>query len=102
MGSVPLNGEQMHAVATMCRCSRGRKPLALFGPPGTGKTVTLVEMVLQVRGPPANSFCAALSLYSSGSFPCLYTRLVTVFLPQCLGNPDTGMNRTYPEEHAPY
>jgi hypothetical protein len=47
MGSVPLNDEQKHAAATMCECSRGRKPLALFGPPGTGKTVTLVEMVLQ-------------------------------------------------------
>lgn len=45
---MPLNKEQVHAVATMCRCAAGRKPLALFGPPGTGKTVTLVEMALQV------------------------------------------------------
>lgn len=43
-----LNKEQKHAVAAMCTVSRGRKPLALFGPPGTGKTVTLVEMVLQL------------------------------------------------------
>ena len=83
MGSVPLNEEQMHAVATMCRCARGRKPLALFGPPGTGKTVTLVEMALQVRENPANSFfplpCAFTTplLRAPSSFVDLERRLVT-------------------------
>lgn len=34
-----LNGEQQRSVSAMCTVARGQKPLALFGPPGTGKTV---------------------------------------------------------------
>lgn len=43
-----LNLEQRHAVASVLSGLGGGTPFALFGPPGTGKTVTLVECALQV------------------------------------------------------
>lgn len=39
LGPVQLNEEQQRAVSAMCTVAGGLKPLALFGPPGTGKTV---------------------------------------------------------------
>ncbi|GAB4815315.1 hypothetical protein N2152v2_002361 [Parachlorella kessleri] len=47
-GRQKLNAEQRAAVAAVV-CGAGRTaPFALFGPPGTGKTVTLVECALQL------------------------------------------------------
>ena len=43
-----LNAEQRLAVASVMSRAGGDMPFALFGPPGTGKTVTLVECALQV------------------------------------------------------
>ncbi|KAL4430622.1 hypothetical protein ABPG75_005878 [Micractinium tetrahymenae] len=44
----PLNAEQRQAIAAVI-CGAGRAmPYALFGPPGTGKTVTLVECAMQL------------------------------------------------------
>ena len=49
LGAQKLNSQQREAVASvMVGAGGGRFPLALFGPPGTGKTVTLVECALQV------------------------------------------------------
>ena len=48
-GARTLNAEQRLAVAAHLVGAGGRVPFALFGPPGTGKTVTLVECALQVR-----------------------------------------------------
>ena len=48
-GARTLNAEQRLAVAAHLCGAGGRVPFALFGPPGTGKTVTLVECALQVR-----------------------------------------------------
>jgi superfamily I DNA/RNA helicase len=49
VGSVTLNDNQRLAVASLL-CGGGVDvPFVLFGPPGTGKTVTLVEAVLQYR-----------------------------------------------------
>lgn len=47
-GTRVLNFEQRQAVASVLCGAGGRTPFALFGPPGTGKTVTLVECALQV------------------------------------------------------
>ena len=49
VGKVKLNPEQRRAVATFLEVGSGGPPVAIFGPPGTGKTVTLVEAALQVR-----------------------------------------------------
>ena len=49
LGQQRLNEEQRVAVASMLLGVAGGRPFALNGPPGTGKTVTLVEMGLQVR-----------------------------------------------------
>ena len=49
LGQQRLNEEQKVAVASMLLGVAGARPFALNGPPGTGKTVTLVEMGLQVR-----------------------------------------------------
>ncbi|EFJ06221.1 hypothetical protein SELMODRAFT_430895 [Selaginella moellendorffii] len=43
-----LNEEQMSAVQEIV-AKRGAPPYIVFGPPGTGKTVTVVEAILQVR-----------------------------------------------------
>lgn len=49
LGSQKLNSQQRQAVASvLVGAGGGGLPLALFGPPGTGKTVTLVECALQV------------------------------------------------------
>ena len=50
-GTRVLNFEQRLAVASVLCGSGGGTPFALFGPPGTGKTVTLVECALQVCEP---------------------------------------------------
>ncbi|KAK9825126.1 hypothetical protein WJX81_000626 [Elliptochloris bilobata] len=47
-GARTLNAEQRLAVAAHLCGAGGRVPFALFGPPGTGKTITLVECALQV------------------------------------------------------
>ncbi len=47
-GDRQLNTEQRNAVASVLLGAGGPVPYALFGPPGTGKTVTLVECALQV------------------------------------------------------
>lgn len=45
-----LNDEQRVAVASMVEVSDGdvRAPFVLFGPPGTGKTITVVEAIKQI------------------------------------------------------
>lgn len=48
-GGVPLNLHQRLAVSTLLAGGGVAAPYVLFGPPGTGKTVTLVEAVLQYR-----------------------------------------------------
>ena len=53
LGQQRLNEEQRVAVASMLLGVAGARPFALNGPPGTGKTVTLVEMGLQVRPVPS-------------------------------------------------
>lgn len=50
-GSRTLNTEQRLAVASVLAGAGAGVPFALFGPPGTGKTVTLVECALQVKEP---------------------------------------------------
>ena len=49
LGAQKLNSQQREAVASvLVGAGGGRHPLTLFGPPGTGKTVTVVECALQV------------------------------------------------------
>ncbi|KAL4522814.1 hypothetical protein Ndes2437A_g07565 [Nannochloris sp. 'desiccata'] len=44
----PLNTEQRHAVAALIAGAGRASPYALHGPPGTGKTVTMVSAALQL------------------------------------------------------
>lgn len=46
--NVELDARQRAAVVSTLRAHRRPVPYILFGPPGTGKTATLVEAVLQV------------------------------------------------------
>ncbi|CAL1708616.1 unnamed protein product [Somion occarium] len=48
------NAEQLQAVASIIQLPPGHAPFVIFGPPGTGKTVTMVETIRQlVRTKPA-------------------------------------------------
>ena len=43
-----LNSRQRHAIASIIKGSHGRAPHIMFGPPGTGKTTTMVETIYQL------------------------------------------------------
>ncbi|KAK9829778.1 hypothetical protein WJX72_007868 [[Myrmecia] bisecta] len=67
LGAQTLNQEQRAAVAALL-CGAGvAAPYALFGPPGTGKTVTMVECALQIlqRQPGAHLLLCAPQSYSA-------------------------------------
>lgn len=62
LGSQKLNSQQRQAVASvLVGAGGGTLPLALFGPPGTGKTVTLVECALQVTDTDPIKHCRVMS-----------------------------------------
>lgn len=50
------NEEQQRAVRNILAFSSYPAPFLIFGPPGTGKTMTLVEAVKQVRTKPSYSY----------------------------------------------
>ncbi|KAI3612884.1 rna helicase [Moniliophthora roreri] len=45
---IATNARQMQAVTSIVRMPPGSVPFVIFGPPGTGKTVTAVEAILQL------------------------------------------------------
>ncbi|XP_063709671.1 putative helicase mov-10-B.1 [Culicoides brevitarsis] len=64
--SVKTNPEQQQAVRNIVNGSAYPAPYILFGPPGTGKTTTLVETIAQIRKvkPEANILVCASSNYA--------------------------------------
>lgn len=46
--NIENNNEQLQAVKHIVAGSSGSNPYVIFGPPGTGKTVTVVEAIKQV------------------------------------------------------
>jgi helicase MOV-10 len=69
-----LNFEQQKAVISVCKRNYGSVPYLIPGPPGTGKTKTIVEMALQLIQLPSSSHllvCAS----SDGAADTLVDRL---------------------------
>lgn len=67
---VYTNPEQKNAVVKILNGCAGTTPYIVFGPPGTGKTVTIVESILQIKNKtkkkilvcaPANAACDLLT-----------------------------------------
>ena len=65
-----LNAEQRLAVASVLAGAGGGTPFALFGPPGTGKTVTLVECALQAGHPLPLRILPSLPVQTPGQPAC--------------------------------
>ena len=65
-----LNGGQRAAVARILGAQCCPAPYIVFGPPGTGKTVTLVEAILQV------GIILCISLYT----PCISLYTLCIFV----------------------
>ncbi|XP_004347823.1 hypothetical protein CAOG_03998 [Capsaspora owczarzaki ATCC 30864] len=77
-----LNDEQLRAVQVVLSPPQALPPVVIFGPPGTGKTRTLVEAIAQVVKHPtlnATVLCAAPS-NSAANLIC--ERLATYFSPR--------------------
>lgn len=55
------NAEQLQAIRCILRLQKGAAPFIVFGPPGTGKTVTIVETIRQIlsRDPQARVLACA-------------------------------------------
>ncbi|KAG7097710.1 hypothetical protein E1B28_005034 [Marasmius oreades] len=47
-GTIASNPRQLQAVTSISRSPAGAVPFVIFGPPGTGKTVTMVESIRQI------------------------------------------------------
>lgn len=70
--TIALNPQQLIAVESILSCTSQKAPYIIFGPPGTGKTVTLVEAILQIKRhypnknilvcAPSNAACDMLAL----------------------------------------
>lgn len=70
--NIAKNNEQRVAVQNILNNSSMEAPYIVFGPPGTGKTITIVEAILQIKKfysqskilvcAPANDACDMLAL----------------------------------------
>ncbi|XP_065080261.1 putative helicase mov-10-B.1 [Ochlerotatus camptorhynchus] len=78
--TIAANQEQMTAIRNIVNMTSFPAPYILFGPPGTGKTSTIVEAVLQIwqNQPKANVLVAA-----SSNFACdELTKRLKQFVPE--------------------
>ncbi|RKO84949.1 hypothetical protein BDK51DRAFT_32659, partial [Blyttiomyces helicus] len=73
-----LNEEQLLAVKNVVQHTNGRVPYLIFGPPGTGKTKTLIEAIMQVHLHDRNTRILAMAP-SNAAADLLVERLSAIF-----------------------
>ncbi|KIY47323.1 RNA helicase [Fistulina hepatica ATCC 64428] len=68
------NERQLQAVTSILRLPKGSLPFIIFGPPGTGKTVTIVEAILQILDKSTDT-CVMACAPSNSAADIIATRL---------------------------
>ncbi|OCH91262.1 P-loop containing nucleoside triphosphate hydrolase protein [Obba rivulosa] len=78
---IASNPAQVRAVSRIIRQAAGSAPFVVFGPPGTGKTVTIVEAILQVlkHNPQARILATA---PSNSAADLIASRLISQLSPE--------------------
>ncbi|KAJ2992539.1 hypothetical protein NUW54_g7909 [Trametes sanguinea] len=101
-GAIGRNPAQLQAVTSILHMQTGAAPFIVFGPPGTGKTVVVVEAILQLlrSQPNARILACAPSNSAADLLAQRLTSLSTSVLFRC--NAIFRNKATLPEELVPY
>ena len=73
------NDQQQTAIRNILRGSSKPYPYIIFGPPGTGKTVTVVEAMRQVKTLHAE-MCHKIYAFKFNTFPLCTTKIIRISL----------------------
>ncbi|RPD55534.1 P-loop containing nucleoside triphosphate hydrolase protein [Lentinus tigrinus ALCF2SS1-7] len=108
-GQIANNAPQLQAVKSILRMKEGAAPFIVFGPPGTGKTVTIIEAIRQIlhRQPnahilacaPSNSAADLLAQRLSALTPAELLRCNAIFRDRSSLPDDLVAYSTFKEKH---
>ena len=75
---IERNPEQKQTVENILAGTSKPYPYLVFGPPGTGKTVTIVEAINQVKKASFQSWCQKVIYFGRFSLNCLNFKLLVL------------------------